>query len=120
MDAASEVPAGITFGRFLLLPHRREPLAEHQSLSWIAFLGDSPGYCAWRLAPGLPLLAEGFVVAGVLGVLCATNAWFGMTALGVRREKAALSSGCKAHPAIRSRRKHRSRHGGDEMSEAFG
>ena len=27
------------------------------------------------------------------------------TALGVRREKAALSSGCKAHPAIRSSRK---------------
>jgi len=29
----------------------------------------------------------------------------GMTALGVRRDKAALSSGCKAHPAIRSCRK---------------
>jgi hypothetical protein len=28
-----------------------------------------------------------------------------MTAIGVRREKAALSSGCKAHPAIRSSRK---------------
>jgi hypothetical protein len=28
-----------------------------------------------------------------------------MTGLGVRREKAALSSGCKAHPAIRSSRK---------------
>jgi hypothetical protein len=28
-----------------------------------------------------------------------------MTASHVRREKAALSSGCKAHPAIRSRRK---------------
>jgi hypothetical protein len=28
-----------------------------------------------------------------------------MTAYGVRREKAALSSGCKAHPAIRSSRK---------------
>ena len=27
------------------------------------------------------------------------------SATGVRREKAALSSGCKAHPAIRSRRK---------------
>jgi hypothetical protein len=25
--------------------------------------------------------------------------------MGVRRDKAALSSGCKAHPAIRSRRK---------------
>jgi hypothetical protein len=28
-----------------------------------------------------------------------------MTAFGVRRDKAALSSGCKAHPAIRSGRK---------------
>ena len=28
-----------------------------------------------------------------------------MTGIGVRREKAALSSGCKAHPAIRSSRK---------------
>jgi hypothetical protein len=28
-----------------------------------------------------------------------------MTSIGVRREKAALSSGCKAHPAIRSCRK---------------
>jgi ArsR family transcriptional regulator, arsenate/arsenite/antimonite-responsive transcriptional repressor len=28
-----------------------------------------------------------------------------MTALGVRRDKAALSSGCEAHPAIRSSRK---------------
>jgi hypothetical protein len=27
------------------------------------------------------------------------------SALGVRRDKAALSSGCKAHPAIRSSRK---------------
>jgi hypothetical protein len=27
------------------------------------------------------------------------------SAIGVRREKAALSSGCKAHPAIRSCRK---------------
>jgi len=29
----------------------------------------------------------------------------GMTVIGVRRDKAALSSGCKAHPAIRSSRK---------------
>jgi hypothetical protein len=27
MDPASEAPAGIAFGRFLLLPHRRELLA---------------------------------------------------------------------------------------------
>jgi DNA-binding winged helix-turn-helix (wHTH) protein len=28
MDTASEAPAGIAFGRFLLLPHRRELLAD--------------------------------------------------------------------------------------------
>jgi DNA-binding winged helix-turn-helix (wHTH) protein len=28
MDAASQAPAGIAFGRFLLLPHRRKLLAE--------------------------------------------------------------------------------------------
>jgi hypothetical protein len=33
MDVASEAPAGIAFRRFVLLPHRREPFAEHQSLS---------------------------------------------------------------------------------------
>jgi hypothetical protein len=42
------------------------------------------------------------------------------TADGVRREKAALSSGCKPHPAIAPAGSNRSRHGGDEMSEAFG
>src|SRR5215470_7622768 len=30
MHAASEPPAGISFGRFLLLPHRRELLADGQ------------------------------------------------------------------------------------------
>ena len=43
-----------------------------------------------------------------------------MTAMGVRREKAALSSGCKSHPATAPAGSNRSRHGGDEMSEAFG
>jgi predicted ATPase/DNA-binding winged helix-turn-helix (wHTH) protein len=32
MDAASEAPAGIAFGRFLLLPHRRELLADGRPL----------------------------------------------------------------------------------------
>jgi hypothetical protein len=39
---------------------------------------------------------------------------------GVRREKAALSSGCKPRPATAPAGSNRSRHGGDEMSEAFG
>ncbi len=44
-----------------------------------------------------------------------------MTALGVRRAKAAFFSGCKSHPAtIAPAGSNRSRHGGDEMAEAFG
>jgi hypothetical protein len=43
-----------------------------------------------------------------------------MSGLGVRRGKVALSSGCKSHPAIAPAGSNRSRHGGDEMVEAFG
>src|SRR5262252_4485487 len=32
MHAASEVPAGIAFGRFLLVPHRRELLADNRPI----------------------------------------------------------------------------------------
>jgi hypothetical protein len=38
----------------------------------------------------------------------------------VRRDKAAFSSGCKAHPATAPAGSNRGRHGGDEMSEAPG
>ena len=37
----------------------------------------------------------------------------GVTGFGVRREKAALSSGCEAHPANRSSRKQPEHHGGN-------
>jgi len=40
--------------------------------------------------------------------------------LGVRRDKAALSSGCKSHPANAPAGSNRSSHGGNEMAEAFG
>ena len=40
--------------------------------------------------------------------------------LGVRREKAALSSGCKSHPATAPAGSNRSSHGGNEVAEAFG
>ena len=43
-----------------------------------------------------------------------------MTGICVRREKAALSSGCKSHPANAPAGSNRSSHGGDEMAEAFG
>jgi hypothetical protein len=43
-----------------------------------------------------------------------------MTAMGVRRGKAALSRGCKPHPAIAPAGSNRSSYGGNEMAEAFG
>src|SRR5260370_14175345 len=39
------------------------------------------------------------------------------SALGVRRAKAALSSGCKPHPAIAPAGSNRSSHGGNEVAE---
>ncbi len=39
---------------------------------------------------------------------------------GVRREKAALSSGCKSHPATAPAGSSRSSYGGNEVAEAFG
>ena len=43
-----------------------------------------------------------------------------MSESGVRRDKAALSSGCKSHPAIAPAGSSRSSYGGDEIAEAFG
>jgi hypothetical protein len=40
--------------------------------------------------------------------------------LGVRRDKAALSSGCKPHPATAPAGSSRSSQGGNELAEAFG
>ena len=42
------------------------------------------------------------------------------SASGVRRDKAALSSGCKSHPANAPAGSSRSSYGGDEVAEAFG
>lgn len=42
-----------------------------------------------------------------------------MSAIGVRRAKAALSSGCKPHPANAPAGSDRSRQGGNELAEAF-
>src|SRR5437870_9112724 len=42
-----------------------------------------------------------------------------MSGIGVRREKAALSSGCKPHPATAPAGSNRSSHGGNEVAEAF-
>ncbi len=44
-----------------------------------------------------------------------------MTAVGVRRDKAAFFSGCKSHPAtIAPAGSNRSSHGGNEVAEASG
>src|SRR5260370_39756173 len=43
-----------------------------------------------------------------------------MSATGVRRGKAALSSGCKSQPATAPAGSNRSSHGGNEVAEAFG
>jgi hypothetical protein len=48
-----------------------------------------------------------------------TQHFEGMSASGVRRDKAALSSGCKSHPA-NAAGSSRSSYGGDEVAEAFG
>src|ERR1700730_17260213 len=42
-----------------------------------------------------------------------------MSEQGVRRAKAALSSGCKSHPATAPAGSNRSSHGGNEVAEAF-
>ena len=42
-----------------------------------------------------------------------------MSDLGVRRDKAALSSGCEPHPATAPAGSNRSSHGGNEVAEAF-
>jgi hypothetical protein len=42
-----------------------------------------------------------------------------MSALGVRRDKAAFSSGCKPDPATAPAGSNRSSHGGNEVAEAF-
>ena len=43
-----------------------------------------------------------------------------MSDLSVRRGKAALSSGCKSHPATAPAGSNRSSHGGNKVAEAFG
>ena len=43
-----------------------------------------------------------------------------VSCIGVRREKAALSSGCKSHPATAPGGSNRSSYGGNEVAEAFG
>ena len=57
-----------------------------------------------------------------LGAVRATHvcALLARSAMGVRRDKAALSSGCESHPATAPAGSNRSSHGGDEVAEASG
>jgi len=57
------------------------------------------------------MLRKRFIIETVLDTL--------KSEMGVRRGKAALSSGCKPHPAIAPAGSNRSSHGGNEVAEAF-
>jgi hypothetical protein len=54
------------------------------------------------------------------GLLHRSKFYHPMTEMGVRRDKAALSRGCKSHPANAPAGSNRSSYGGDEVAEAFG
>jgi hypothetical protein len=61
-------------------------------------IGMAASWSARSSAGAVTKVGNGFDLSRTIGVQ-------GMTVIGVRREKAALSSGCKPHLAIRSRRK---------------
>jgi hypothetical protein len=66
-------------------------------------------YPEWRIAVG-----------GSVTYFAVRRETHGRSAYGVRREKAALFSGCKSHPATAPAGSNRSSHGGNEVAEAFG
>jgi hypothetical protein len=68
----------------------------------------------------IPGVNQSFIGKTPEQAVAATVTFFGRHAICVRREKAALSSGCKPHPATAPVGSNRSSHGGDEMAEAFG
>ena len=65
------------------------------------------------MAPGPPSMLAFLLFSCKAGVL------FTMSEIGVRRGKAAFSSGCKPHPATAPAGSNRSSHGGNEVAEAF-
>jgi hypothetical protein len=65
------------------------------------------------------------IISEVLAVRISRIDWAamgqsGQSAVGVRRGKAALSSGCKSDPATAPAASNRSSHGGNEVAEASG
>ena len=91
----------------------REP-----ALSQVGFGASIALTAAARCAPSHEGILQ--VPVGPLGSFAAMRSGQRMSLQGVRREKAALSSGCKPRPATAPAGSNRSRHGGDELSEAFG
>ena len=86
----------------------------------IEFESNDPAFTGsmimtWSLAPG---------PTGTEVAISCENVPDGISkedhAMGVRRDKAALSSGCKSHPANAPAGSSRSSYGGDEVAEAFG
>jgi hypothetical protein len=75
-------------------------------------LCDFPTGASWKEKQAVS------VIAVLLSTLISILAY--ESAVGVRREKAALSSGCKPHPATAPAGSNRSSHGGNEVAEAFG
>jgi membrane AbrB-like protein len=67
------------------------------------------------VVPG-PASGSSLVELAMIAILSSLMAY----AMGVRRGKAALSSGCKTHPATAPAGSNRSSHGGNEVAEAFG
>src|SRR5450432_2501560 len=101
---------------------------EHRMGSWCDHLGDfreMQVHCfgvAGRQDQGRALAlfgTNGTEDVGRSGALIAGSTRTG-AAFGVRRAKAALSSGCKSHPATAPAGSNRSSYGGNEMAEAFG
>ena len=79
--------------------------------------------CPWSNRPQLELAINLITVLARAGeVTDRTEMPFATmheSAVGVRRAKAALSSGCKPHPATAPAGSNRSSHGGNEVAEAF-
>jgi hypothetical protein len=78
-----------------------------------------PALDHWRHIAKSVLCPEGYVLVLNCSSFKATGE-SELSGLGVRRGKAALSSGCKSHPANAPAGSNRSSHGGNEMAEAFG
>src|ERR1700675_4936139 len=84
----------------LKLPHERQQLKVRNGRTPVSLCESTSGRCT--------LKADVDVALGR------------RAAMGVRREKVALSSGCKSHPATAPAGSNRSSYGGNEVAEPFG